>query len=73
MRREERVTVQGPVKEQQPDGMSHKGGELNITSDDFLLCFLTLAPLNQESTALCVGFRSRIGSGCVDSIDLRNL
>ena len=25
MRREERVTVQGPVKEQQPDGMSHKG------------------------------------------------
>ena len=23
MRREERVTVQGPVKEQQPDGMSH--------------------------------------------------
>ena len=24
MRREERVTVQGPVKEQQPDGMSHK-------------------------------------------------
>ena len=27
MRREERVTVQGPVKEQQPDGMSHRGGE----------------------------------------------
>ena len=25
MRREERVTVQGPVKEQQPDGMSHGG------------------------------------------------
>ena len=25
MRREERVTVQGPVKEQQPDGMSHTG------------------------------------------------
>ena len=25
MRREERVTVQGPVKEQQPDGMSHEG------------------------------------------------
>ena len=24
MRREERVTVQGPVKEQQPDGMSHR-------------------------------------------------
>ena len=26
MRREERVSVQGPVKEQQPDGMSHRGG-----------------------------------------------
>ena len=26
MRRGERVTVQGPVKEQQPDGMSHRGG-----------------------------------------------
>ena len=25
MRREERVTVQGPVKEQQPEGMSHRG------------------------------------------------
>ena len=25
MRREERVTVQGPVKEQQPDGLSHGG------------------------------------------------
>ena len=26
MRREERVTVQGPVKEQQTDGMPHGGG-----------------------------------------------
>ena len=26
MRREERVTVQGPVKKRQPDGMSHGGG-----------------------------------------------
>ena len=26
MRREDWVTVQGPVKEQQPDGMSHRGG-----------------------------------------------
>ena len=25
MRREERVTVQGPVKKQQPDGVSHRG------------------------------------------------
>ena len=27
MRREERVTVQAPVKKQQPDGMSHKGAQ----------------------------------------------
>ena len=27
MRREERVSVQGPVKEQQPDGMSHRGDD----------------------------------------------
>ena len=26
MRREQRVPVQGPVKKQQPDGMSHTGG-----------------------------------------------
>ena len=26
MRRDERVTVQGPVKRQQPDGVSHRGG-----------------------------------------------
>ena len=25
MRREERLTVQGPIKEQRPDGMSHRG------------------------------------------------
>ena len=28
MRREERVTVQGPVKKQQPDGMSHRVGTI---------------------------------------------
>ena len=28
MRREKGVTVQGPVKEQQPDGMSHRGSNL---------------------------------------------
>ena len=31
MRREERVTVHGPVKEQQPDGMSHRGGASHCT------------------------------------------
>ena len=30
MRREERVTVKGPVKEQQPDGMSHRGSTLKL-------------------------------------------
>ena len=30
MRREERVTVQGPVKEQQPHGMSHRGGHQGL-------------------------------------------
>ena len=33
MRREERVTVQGPVKEQQPDGMSQRGFHLTATAD----------------------------------------
>ena len=33
MRREERVTVQGPVKEQQPDGMSHRGGRSRCGDD----------------------------------------
>ena len=28
MRREERVTVQGPVKKQQPEGMSHRGAQI---------------------------------------------
>ena len=28
MRREERVPVQGPVKKQQPDGMSHRGSKV---------------------------------------------
>ena len=28
MRRAERVTVQGPVKKQQPDGMPHRGARI---------------------------------------------
>ena len=43
MRREERVTVQGPVKEQQPDGMSHRGGGVRVrvtTDEDFVLLSL---------------------------------
>ena len=37
MRREERVTVQGPVKEQQPDGMSHRGGGGGLGPDLMLV------------------------------------
>ena len=33
MRREEQVTVQGPVKKQQPDGMSHRGGGGGVGGD----------------------------------------
>ena len=33
MRREERVTVQGPAKEQQPDGMSHRGASQRAVSN----------------------------------------
>ena len=45
MRREERVTVQGPVKEQQPDGMSHRGHSSTRIEDAvlFLVCCRTFA------------------------------
>ena len=39
MRRDERVTVQGPVNKQQPDGMSHRGG-----GGGFPLIFIPAAP-----------------------------
>ena len=42
MRREERVTVQGPVKKQQPDGMSHGGGGLADLDPADILCPLTV-------------------------------
>ena len=38
-RREERVTVQGPVKNQQPDGMSHRGAPIKILGQIFLRAF----------------------------------
>ena len=44
MQREERVTVQGPVKKQQPDGMSHRG--LNPKSANECPCHVP--------TAMCV-------------------
>ena len=39
MRREERVTAQGPVQKQQPDGMSHRGGIYLLTYVFAFLCF----------------------------------
>ena len=53
MRREERVTVQGPVKEQQPDGMSHWGG--SSPSPD--------APQNATLRGKCVGPSRRPSDG----------
>ena len=57
MRREERVTVQGPAKEQQPDGLSHKGallrfeclgcpatGVVSMLTPDSHTCSLTPSP-----------------------------
>ena len=41
MRREEWVTVQGPVKKQQPDGMSHRGA---VGWDPPPLLFTALVP-----------------------------
>ena len=41
MRREERVTVQGPVKEQQPDGMSHRGSRFPVICE-FAACEASL-------------------------------
>ena len=48
MRREERVTVQGPVKEQQPDGMSHGGGGVHVITQAPALP--TKCPLHLHST-----------------------
>ena len=47
MRREERVTVQGPVKEQQPDGMSHTGYESTTPHLTTPLLTVILAPIKR--------------------------
>ena len=62
MRREERVTVQGPVKEQQPDGMSHRGLEpggsddgMTITICSFFALQVCVFPeLDESAAALAV-------------------
>ena len=56
MRREERLTVQGPVKKQQPDGMSHRGQALGYlmksTPGPSGLCVLLMALMWHASTSL---------------------
>ena len=49
MRREERVTVQGPVKEQQPDGLSHGqgGGAEPEGGDDAMTMTIALFSLHR--------------------------
>ena len=51
MRRDERVTVQGPVKEQQPDGMSHRGA----TPPPLLMHSCCLPPPRPPGTARAAG------------------
>ena len=46
MRRDERVTVQGPVKEQQPDGMSHRGLAIYRDLPQFCRDFSVLPQFN---------------------------
>ena len=59
MRREERVTVQGPVKEQQPDGMSHRGGGGGIFSG-LTRGVQVVRPLRRSA---CSPMRCRPGGG----------
>ena len=73
MRREERVTVQGPVKEQQPDGMSHGGGGVKrwvggASRPTATRCEGTNSSAHQRSvpSALLWGVRGAcVGLGCV--------
>ena len=51
MRRAERVTVQGPVKKQQPDGMSH-GGAISQSPVNKPLRPLLSTPSPKDGTQL---------------------
>ena len=53
MRREERVTVQGPVKEQQPDGMSHRGAHSTNEGNG---CYPAESPWHMYDTVLQVSY-----------------
>ena len=61
MRREERVTVQGPVKKQQPDGMSH-GGELGAHLPDHL-------PLGQGAARQAANVASSLSCSGQSAVD----
>ena len=65
MRREERVTVQGPVKEQQPDGMSHRGG-MNGAGDDLHVVASNVWPsgCHPKRGACLAVFCVMVGPGC---------
>ena len=52
MRREERVTVQGPVKKQQPDGMSHRGVPAPLPMHPYPGRCVTGSPSPLQTTAL---------------------
>ena len=58
-RREERVTVQGPVKEQQPDGMSHRGAKTPPYMGMGTLCIGKKTP-NIGMGTLCTGKKAPI-------------
>ena len=58
MRREERVTVQNPVKKQQPDGMSHRGGLRSAIFRNFSQLLFAYPP------------RVRVGALCVSCAEV---
>ena len=60
MRREERVIVQGPVKEQQPDGMSHRGGSPGAAGEGGGGC-IRRAGTSEEAPGV---IRQAVGEGC---------
>ena len=75
MRREERVTVQGPVKEQQADGMSHRVGGM-VGHDGWLwltqfqvfvslLFIIVITPMSEALPVRCTDQSSTVS--CVGS------
>ena len=66
MRREERVTVQGPVKEQQPDGMSHRGSHHRFSEPAWVLVGQRRLIFNRQQWQATTVFR-RCARGHVPS------